>query len=133
VSSREFFDSNVLIYLFTDDRPKAAISEKLMADGGTVSVQVLNEFAWVFSRKIKKTVDEIRRHLVPVRALCNVVPVDIETHEFGLDIAKRYRFSIYDSMLLAAAIRAKCQTFYTEDLQHGQVIEGLTVRNPFIP
>lgn len=130
--SGAFFDTNILIYLFSDDSAKAAMSERVTADGGTVSVQVLNEFAWVFSRKLKKSIAEIRHHLATVRAFCDVLPVDIETHELALDIAERYRFAFYDSVLLAAASRANCHTFYTEDLQHNQRIEGLTIRNPFI-
>jgi predicted nucleic acid-binding protein len=57
---------------------------------------------------------------------------DIATHERGLDITEHYKFSIYDSMLIAAALQAKCTTFYSEDMQHEQRIEGLTIRNPFV-
>jgi predicted nucleic acid-binding protein len=131
MSSGAFFDSNVLIYLLSGDIDKAQVSERLMASGGTISVQVLNEFAWVYSRKSKKTIDEIRNALLRIRALCDVVALDVEGHELGLDIAERYKFSIYDAMLVASALKSKCTWFYTEDLQHGQVIEGLTVRNPF--
>ncbi|SRR5579862_29609 len=127
-----FFDSNMLIYVVSEDDAKAEMAEKLMSGGGTISVQVLNEFAWVSSRKLKKTIGEIRKALSAVRSVCQVVPVDIETHDLGLDIAERYKFTTYDSMLVAAAVRASCTVFYTEDLQHGQRIEGLTVRNPFI-
>jgi predicted nucleic acid-binding protein len=74
---------------------------------------------------------DIREILGAVRALCAVRPVDLETHELGLDLAERHRFSIYDALILAAAIRAGCATLYTEDLTHGQTIERLTVRNPF--
>jgi predicted nucleic acid-binding protein len=127
-----FFDSNVVLYLLSGNSAKAELSEKLMARGGTISVQVMNEFAAASLRKFKKTIPEIRAALADVRAVCDVVPIDLATHERGLGIAERYRFSLYDSMLVSAALQANCTTFYSEDLQHGQVIEGLTIRNPFI-
>lgn len=104
-----------------------------MAAGGVVSVQVLNEFANVAIKKHAIDFAEIREIVAAVRTLCAVRPVDLETHELGLDISERFKFSIYDSMLLAAARQAGCTTFYSEDMSHGQKIGGLTIRNPFRP
>jgi predicted nucleic acid-binding protein len=127
-----FFDTNVLLYLLSKDATKADRSEALLASGGVVSVQVLNEFASVASRKLAMTIAEIREILSTIRAVCAVVPLDIETHGLGLDIAERHRFSTYDALIVAAAVRAGCTIFYTEDLQQGQVIEKLQIRNPFV-
>jgi predicted nucleic acid-binding protein len=132
MSAADFFDSNVLLYFGSSDASKAGKTEALLADGGTISIQVLDEFASVSQRKFRRTMSEIRIALDNIRVVCDIVATDLALHEKGLDIAERYRFSIYDSMLVAAALQANCTTFYTEDLQHGQVIEGLTVRNPFI-
>ena len=126
-----FFDTNVLLYLLSKDAAKADRAEALLASGGIVSVQVLNEFASVASRKLAMTISEIREILSTIRAICVVKPLDIETHELGLDIAERHKFSIYDGMIIAAAVRAGCSTLYTEDLQQGQMIEKLKIRNPF--
>ena len=126
-----FFDTNVLLYLLSKDAAKADRAEALLASGGIVSVQVLNEFASVASRKLAMTISEIREILSTIRAICVVKPLDIETHELGLDIAERHKFSIYDGMIIAAAVRAGCSTLYTEDLQQGQMIEKLQIRNPF--
>jgi len=126
-----FFDTNVLLYLVSGDPPKADRAEQLVADGGVISVQVLNEFAAVAAGKKGVQFAKIRESLSAFRALFAVVALDIETHELGLDIAERFRVSIYDSMIVAAALRAGCTTLYTEDLQHGQTIERLTIRNPF--
>jgi predicted nucleic acid-binding protein len=131
MSAADFFDSNVLLYLASGDAAKAARAENLLADRGVVSVQVLDEFASVAGRKFAMTMDEIRDVLAAVRAVCTVVVADIDTHTQGLDIAERYKFSVYDSMLVSAALKAGCTTFFTEDLHHGQKIGGLTVRNPF--
>lgn len=127
-----FFDTNVLLYLLSKDATKADRSEALLASGGVVSVQVLNEFASVASRKLAMTIAEIREILSTIRAACAVMPLDIETHDLGLDIAERHRFSIYDALIVAAAMRAGCAILYTEDLQQGQVIEKLQIRNPFV-
>jgi len=126
-----FFDTNVLLYLLSKDVTKADRAEVLLASGGVVSVQVLNEFASVASRKLVMTISEIREILSTIRALCLVKPLDIETHELGLDMAERYGFSIYDGLIVAAAVRAGCKILYTEDLQQEQAIDQLTIRNPF--
>jgi predicted nucleic acid-binding protein len=126
-----FFDTNVLLYLLSDDMAKADRAEALLAAGGVISVQVLNEFASVATRKKALDFSETRETLSTIRRACGVRTLDVDTHELGLDIAERYRFSIYDSLIVAAALRAGCSTLYSEDLQHGQTIEGLTIRNPF--
>ena len=94
-------------------------------------MQVLNEFASVATRKLAMTIPEIREILSTIRAICVVRSLDIETHELGLEMAERYRFSIYDGLIVAAAERAGCVILYTEDLQQGQVINQLTIQNPF--
>jgi predicted nucleic acid-binding protein len=126
-----FFDTNVLLYLLSKDAAKADRAEALLASGGVVSVQVLNEFASVASRKLAMTILEIREILSTIRAVCIVNPLDIETHELGLDMAERYGFSIYDGLIVAAAVRAGCAILYTEDLRQGQMIEKLQIRKPF--
>lgn len=127
-----FFDTNVLLYLLSNDAARADRAEALLAAGGVVSVQVLNEFASVASRKLTMTIPEVREILSTVRSVCVVKSVDVETHDLGLELAERYGFSIYDGLIVAAAVRAGCAILYTEDLQRGQVIENLTIRNPFV-
>lgn len=131
MSAADFLDSNILLYLVSDQEIKSRRAAELLASGGTISVQVLDEFASVALRKLGQTMRATRNALAGIRTVCTVVPTGIETHERGLDIAERYKFSIYDSMLLAAALKSGCRRFYTEDLHHGQKIDGLTIRNPF--
>lgn len=127
-----FFDTNVLIYLLSADAAKADLIEEKLAEGATVSVQVLNEFASVALRKLGMTVTEIREALDPITAICHVVPLTIEIHQRGLQVAERYRFSFYDALIVAAALESSCTMLYTEDLQDGQVIDDtLTIKNPF--
>lgn len=131
MSAADFFDSNILLYWPITGTEKAARVESLLADGGTISIQVLNEFAAVSLRKFGKTMPQIREALAIIRSVCEIVSPSVATHEHGLDIAERYKFSIYDSMLLASALEAGCRTFYSEDLHDGQRIGSLTIRNPF--
>lgn len=130
--AERFFDTNVLLYLLSADATKADRVEETLAAGATISVQVLNEFAAIALRKLGMTVAEVRDALDPIIAICKVLPITVETHKRGLQIAERYRFAVYDALIIAAALDAGCSTLYTEDLQHGQVIaDVLTVRNPF--
>jgi predicted nucleic acid-binding protein len=121
-----------LLYLLSENVAKADRAEELLGAGGLVSVQVLNEFASVAARKLAMEFSEIREILLTIRKLCIVKPLEIETHELGLELAERYRYSIYDGLILAAALRADCSTLFTEDFQNGQTIERLTIRNPLI-
>jgi len=129
---RPFFDTNVLLYLLSEDFAKADRAEELVANGGVISVQVLNEFAAVASRKSGLSWSEIKEILLPIRAVCEIEATTLETHNRGIEIAERCGFSFYDAVIVASALGAGCETLCSEDLQDGQVIEGqLTIRNPF--
>jgi len=128
----DFFDTNVVLYLLSADTAKADRAEELLAIGGTISVQVLNEFVAVASRKLRMSWIEIREVLAQIRAVCAVESMTIETHERALRIAERYGVSIDDALIVSAALLANCKTLHSEDMQDGQVIERqLTIRNPF--
>lgn len=127
-----FFDTNILLYLLSSDAAKADWAEGALAAGGVISVQVLNECSAVARRTLGMTFDEVREVMAPVRAVCRVEPLTGQTHDLGLQVSERYGFSVYDSMIVAAALLAECSLLYSEDLQDGQVLEKrLTVRNPF--
>jgi predicted nucleic acid-binding protein len=127
-----FVDSNVLLYLISGDDAKAARAEALLQEGGiTISVQVLNEFANVARRKAAFTWSEVDAALQAIRQVADVVPVDMAVHERGLAIAQRWQTSIYDGMIVAAALNAGCGTLFSEDMQDGQLIDGMRIRNPF--
>ena len=129
--AEQFFDTNVLLYLLSGDTRKADRAEMALAAGGILSVQVLNEFAAVATRKIGMSIDDVREILAAVRAVCRVVPITEATHDKGIEIAERYRLSIYDAMIIAAALIAECNILLSEDMQDGQMIDGsLEIRNP---
>ncbi|WP_374532334.1 PIN domain-containing protein [Phenylobacterium sp.] len=132
--TRTFFDTNVLLYLLSADPDKADRAEALLSEGGVVSVQVLNEFAAVATRKFGASWDAVRETLDVLRLTLDVEPLTLQTHQLGLAIAERHRLGLYDSMILAAAALAGCEAVYSEDMQDGfRLPDGPTVRNPFTP
>lgn len=130
-AARCFFDTNIFVYLISADPVKAEKAEAILASGGIISVQVLNEFVSVASRKQRLSLPEIREVLGTIRSLCEVEPLSLQTHDCAMDLVERYGFSFYDALIIAAAQLAGCTTLYTEDLQHGQKISELTICNPF--
>ncbi len=127
-----FIDTNVLLYLFSADAAKADRAEQAVGAGGVISVQVLNEFASVATRKLSMSIAEAQEALAVIRANCTVVPLTEQTHDLGMALAADHALSIYDAMILAAALQAGCSDLLSEDMQHSQRIAGrLTIRNPF--
>lgn len=128
---KSFIDTNVLVYAQTSDEKGLAARQAILA-GGVISVQVLNEFAAVLRRKFKRDWNEIAEAVADIRTTLDPVrAIGIETHEAAVDLARRYGFSFYDSLILASALEAGCDTLLTEDLQSGQRVGGLTIVNPF--
>ena len=108
------------------------VAEILLAAGGALSVQVLNEFVAVARRKLDKSWEEVRRALDILRVFCpEPVPLTVEIHERAVHIAERYGYSIFDSLIIAAALHAGADTLYTEDMRDGQAIDGIAICNPF--
>lgn len=127
-----FFDSNVLVYIASADPVKADRAEKLIAAGGAISVQVLNEVANVARRKMGMGWSDTHAFLSLIRGLLEIADVTLKTHDTGLALAERHRLSIYDAMIAASALLAGCDTLWSEDMQHGLVIDRkLRVANPF--
>jgi predicted nucleic acid-binding protein len=127
-----FLDTNVLVYVASSDAMKAEQAETIIAGGGAISVQVLNELANIARRKMRMSWSEIHRLLSTLRSLLTVYPLTLETHETGLALAERYGLSTYDAMIVASALGAGCDTLWSEDMQHGMVIDGrLRIANPF--
>lgn len=128
----QFFDTNILVYAFVKSVPRAQEARQLLSLGGVVSVQILNEFAAVMRRKLGLDVKAVRELIAEIVVRCpDPRPLTLDTHRVGMRLCERYGFSIYDGTMIAAALEAGCRVLYTENLQHGQVIEGLRIENPF--
>jgi predicted nucleic acid-binding protein len=132
MSADVFLDSNVVLYTLDLRDGRRAIALDLVAKGAVVSTQVLSETANVARRKLRFGYPSIRAVLEEVCRTCQVAPVTVETVRLALQVGERYGFSYYDALIVAAARLAGCRVLYSEDLQHGQVIEDrLAILNPF--
>jgi predicted nucleic acid-binding protein len=131
--AKGFIDTNIVIYALGPNSAKAALTAPLFTHRPTISTQVLSETANVALKKLAMPLSETRKLLAMLEATCQVELILPATMHRALDIAGRYGFSWYDSLIVATALEAGCDTLYTEDLQHGQVVDDrLTVTNPFI-
>jgi predicted nucleic acid-binding protein len=133
MSDRVFFDTNVLLYTIGQHDERTPTADALLANGGLISVQVLNELASVARRKLRMSWPEITDALGAIRILCpSPIPITAELHDAALRLAGEHGFHIYDALIVAAALDGDCATLYSEDLQTGRVIDGrLTIHNPF--
>ena len=112
-------------------RRRPTAPKLLSSGGGAISVQVLNELANVARRKMMSWQDT-HAFLSLLLGLLTVHPLDVETHETGLALAERYNLSLYDAMIAASALHADCDTLWSEDMQHGMVLDDrLRIVNPF--
>tara|TARA_B100001146_G_C16053592_1_gene378986 strand:+ start:294 stop:695 length:402 start_codon:yes stop_codon:yes gene_type:complete len=127
-----FFDTNILLYLLSDDGAKADIAEGLLRDGGTVSVQVLNEIANVTQRKFRMSWSQTDEFLLMIREFVTVEPLTSEIHDLGIALAQKHALSVYDAMIVAAGLLAGCDTVLSEDMQDGfRLSDRITISNPF--
>ena len=130
---KPFLDTNVLVYAVLSDDPRRPTAERLLAAGGTISVQVLNEFANVARGKLNWPWLDIEATLALVRSRSRRVrDLGVSTHEAALLLACDHGLAFYDALIVAAALEAGCDTLFTEDMQHGRKFGSLTIINPFI-
>ena len=128
-----FFDTNTLLYLLSSDSKKAEWVSSNLQQSNVTSVQVLNEFTSASLRKIKISNIELDEILGLFISIFNIRPLNVETFETGLAISRRYGYQHCDSMIIAAALQAGCETLYSEDMHHRQMIDKrLQIVNPFI-
>ena len=131
---KRFFDTNILVYAFASDDPRSARAESLIAEGGMIGVQVLNEFTNVTRRKLGWQWDQIEASLAVVEELFDpVAPLTSAIHARAVVLARGRGLSVYDALIVAAAQDAGCKVLFSEDFQHGQKFGTLTVENPFRP
>jgi len=128
-----FLDTNIALYSLSNDERKAETVDCLLSKRPFISVQVVNEFINVGLRKLGFSREEIYALAVDLMKASRVVSLTEETVFSAMRIATRYKFSHWDSLIVATAIQAQCNILHSEDLQHGQKIEGLTILNPFAP
>jgi predicted nucleic acid-binding protein len=129
---KPFLDTSVLVYAVLSDDPRCPAAERLLAAGGAISVQVLNEFANVARGKLRWRWPDVEAMLALVRSRSSRVrDISVSTHEAALALARDHSLAFYDALIVAAALEAGCDTLFTEDMQHGRKFGVLTIVNPF--
>lgn len=127
-----FLDTNILVYAFSEGS-KAEVAQTLMAEPFVLSVQTLNEFANVGRKKLNLSWERIEDAIDALSSVASaIVVLDKQTTKAALKLVGRYNLAFYDALMLTAALKADCSRYFSEDLQHGLLVDGkLTVVNPF--
>jgi predicted nucleic acid-binding protein len=132
MAGERFFDTNILIYAFAADEPRSAQAEALLADGGVIGVQVLNEFTSVTRRKLGWQWEQMEAALAVIKELLGPArPLTAAIHAQAVVLAREHKLSFYDALIVAAAEDAGCRALFSEDLQHGRKFGAVTIENPF--
>jgi predicted nucleic acid-binding protein len=128
-----FLDSNVCLYLLNEESTKKRKAEELLAlENPVISLQVVNETINIGIKKFKIPPQELISHIDFLLLNCDLVNLSILLQKKAIDLHYRYQFSYYDSLIISAALEARCSILYSEDMQHGMVVEDkLTIINPF--
>ncbi|MFP4113145.1 MAG: PIN domain-containing protein [Spirochaetota bacterium] len=137
--SAEFLDSNVFVYAFdeTDDLKRTAAKDLILRclrdASGVISYQVVQEVLNVLTSKIANPVhhdDALRYFRSTLEPMWSIYP-GTDLFVRGLEIRTRYGYGFYDSLIVSAAIEGGCSVLYSEDMQHGQLVETVRIVNPF--
>lgn len=139
MSDKYFLDTNIFVYAFDSaniekqERANELIKTALKSHSGCISFQVIQEFINVATRKfaVPLSIPDCEKYLnVVLSPLCEVF-VSMELYSRSLEVMERWQLSFYNSLIVAAALQVNCSILYTEDLQHEQRIQNLTIHNPF--
>ena len=127
-----FIDTNVLLYLYAQDKKKKEIAKNILKSHHIISTQVLNEFSNIALKKFKLSTKDLTLSLAVIIENASLVVFTDKTILKAIEIKARYGFGYYDSLILATAIENNCSTLYSEDMHDGQIIEEkLKIINPF--
>ncbi|MDR1812502.1 MAG: PIN domain-containing protein [Candidatus Fibromonas sp.] len=133
MSGNVFLDTNIFIYTYSEDLNKKERSLKLLNLSCITSTQVLSELSNVCFKKLKFSDKEISTVIREVMDSCDIFIVNERTIQRAIFIKSRYGYSYYDSLILSSALESNCSNLYSEDLQHGQIVENsLKIVNPFV-
>jgi len=136
--AKVFVDTNVIVYAYdksAGDKHRVAVNimKDLWQSGlGTISTQILQEFFVTLTKKIPAPLDiSVVRETIRRLSRWDVVLVDVDTIISATELQERYKYSFWDSLIIASAIAGGAKTILSEDLSEGQTIQGVTIKNPF--
>lgn len=127
-------DTNVLIYLHDSSSPKKRdISKNLLADNPAISSQVISEYLNTTRRLLNVSKEDLLANTSVLFSDCPITHVSPETLLFAASLVKKYHFQLFDAVIVASAVESGCKTLYSEDVQHGLVVnKKITILNPFL-
>jgi len=138
MSAKIFVDTNILIYAHDKDAGQkydicASVLRSLWQQRtGVISTQVLQEFYVNVTRKIANPLSKPKaREIIESYLAWHVELNDIVTMLAASELEERYQLSFWDALIVAAATNAKADKIITEDMNHGKIIEGIRIENPF--
>jgi predicted nucleic acid-binding protein len=137
MTGRAFVDTNVVVYAFDDDEPdKQERARDLLSDRGdevlVLSTQVLAEFFVTVTRKLTRPLDPgTARQAVAELSELPIVRTDTDLVLAGIDLADRYQLSVWEGLIVQAAVVGGCESIFTEDLANGSDLAGVRIQNPF--
>ncbi|MEN8122656.1 MAG: PIN domain-containing protein [Bacteroidota bacterium] len=129
-------DTNILVYAYTEtDKEKQIKTRQLLQNSigkiVIISAQVINEF-YSAMQKNKVEHNQIKKDIFEMSVLFNISDINFKLIKEALNIKETYKFSLWDSLIIASALENNCKILYTEDMQHEQIIENtLKIINPF--
>jgi predicted nucleic acid-binding protein len=133
-----FLDTNILVYAYdTSAGEKHGLAKEIVSRlwttaTGVISTQVLQEFFVSVTKKVPKPLEvTLAKKIVRDFLKWEVVINDGESVLDAIDIHKKYHYSFWDSLIVEAALKGRCDVIYSEDFSHGQIVEGVTIENPF--
>ena len=137
MSARSFFDTNVLVY--ADDKAAPAkqrraldlIAQHRRAGTGVVSLQVLQEYFVVVTRKLHVD-SRVARRKVELLAELDVAAPDVADVLAAVDLHRLHGLSFWDALILRSAKQSGCRVVFSEDMQETREIDGLRIENPFL-
>ena len=135
MSDKVFADTNIIVYAHTssEEDKQNRVIEILDNANLVISTQVVKEFISIMVRKFGQPIKDIKFQIDEIIDIASVVNEDLELIDSAIKINQTYQYRFYDCLIIAAALRADCKTLLSEDMHHGQVIEGtLTIINPFV-
>jgi predicted nucleic acid-binding protein len=140
MSDRVLVDTNILVYAYDADASEKHTKAKAMIDAlwdqssGVLPTQVLAEFFVTVTRKVKHplSVADAKGIIEDYRTAWSVFPTTPETVLLAIDGVERHRLSFWDAMIWSSAVINGVFEIYSEDMQHGQVLEGVRIENPLL-
>lgn len=134
MNGKLFLDTNVLVYCYAATEPDKQVTALKLSQAvdAWISTQVLQELSNILRKKFQKSWIEIENTVEEITRNFNVFSNQPDTVRFAVNLAGRYGYSFYDSLIVASALSVGCSELYSEDMQDGQLIENkLSIKNPF--